>query len=110
MRLYQRSVDEYGKLYWNTCDKSTIRYNDTVSQNTPIIPPGNLYTCFALNVPNIVIPLHLPSRDLDDGKRALPRSPMARVTFLLAFLISTALTHAGRYDIPVLSAEQLYPP
>jgi hypothetical protein len=32
--------------------------NDTVSQNTLIIPPGTLYACFALNVPYIVIPLH----------------------------------------------------
>jgi len=84
--------------------------NDTVSQNTLIIPPGTLYACFALNVPYIVIPLHPSSRDLDDSERVLPRSPMARVTFLPAFLISTALTHVGRYDIPVLSAEQLYPP
>lgn len=40
MRLYRRSVDEHGKLYWNACDWSTIRCNDTVSQNTLIIPPS----------------------------------------------------------------------
>lgn len=91
----------HGKLYWNACDRSTIRYNDTVSQNTLIIPPS--IRVFALNVPDIVNPLRLPSMTASGLS-------LGHITFLLAFLISTALRHACRHDIPELCGEQLYPP